>query len=248
MKRITSIFLCVLLLLSVLCTASATEPTIIVNDSAHLLTDAQIQKLTEHALALRDEFDIDVLILTIDSLDGKSAQDYADDYLDYNGYSPDAIVFLLAMGSRDWYISTAGKAIRAFNDSDLARTRENIIPYFSSGRYYDGFSRWLSYLENCFAGDTHVNERSTSTTILISTIFGLIVALITVGCMLYAMKTARPQRNATNYIRRGSYMLTRDRDYFLYSRVTKTRKPEPNSSTTHTSSSGRSHGGGGGKF
>lgn len=248
MKRITSIFLCLLLILSISCIATASDGTLIVNDSAHLLTDTQIQKLTEHALALKTEYGIDVLILTLDSLDDKSAQDYADDYLDYNGYSPDAIVFLLAMGSRDWHISTAGTAIRAFNDHDLSRTREDIVPYFSDGLYYDGFSRWLSYLDTCFSSKTSTPAERGSHIALVSVIFGFVVALITVGCMLATMKTSRAQRNATSYIRSGSYCLTRDRDYFLYSRVSKTRKPEPSSSKTHTSSSGRSHGGGGGKF
>lgn len=248
MKRITSIFLCLLLLVSIPCIAMASDNTVIVNDGAHLLTDTQIQKLTEHALALKNEYGIDVLILTLDSLDGKSAQDYADDYLDYNGYSPDAIVLLLCMGTRDWHISTAGTAIRTFTDRDLSRTREDIIPYFSDGRYYDGFSRWLSYLDSCFSSETNTPTARGSHIALVSIIFGLVVALVTVGFMLFRMKTSRAQRNATSYIRRGSYRLTRDHDYFLYSRVSKTRKPEPSSSTTHTGSSGTSHGGGGGKF
>lgn len=68
------------------------------------------------------------------------------------------------------------------------------------------------------------------------------------------MNTARAQSGAQNYMIPGTYNLKRYQDIFLYSNVSRQRKPEHNSSgggggsSVHRSSSGRSHGGGRGGF
>ena len=57
----------------------------------------------------------DVIVVTVASLDGKTAESYADDYFDFNGYGlgqdRDGILLLLSMEDRDWAISTHGFAL-----------------------------------------------------------------------------------------------------------------------------------------
>jgi len=66
------------------------------------------------------------------------------------------------------------------------------------------------------------------------------------------MNTKKPMHSAEDYLTEGTYRLTRSQDLFLYSNLTKTPRPQQNTSGsgsgTHRSSSGRSHGGRGGKF
>ena len=71
--------------------------------------------------------------------------------------------------------------------------------------------------------------------------------------MRLRMNTAKPKGTAMEYIKKGSFKLTSEKDIFMYSTVTKKAKPKDNDnsaggSTTHVSSSGSEHGGGGGSF
>ena len=91
----------------------------------------------------------------------------------------------------------------------------------------------------------------------ISSLIGLLVALVV--CLIFKgqLRSVMSKPFAFDYIKEGSFNLTRVRDIYLYRRVRKTRKPEPTKSSgggggggssVHFSSSGHSHGGGGGHF
>ena len=87
-----------------------------------------------------------------------------------------------------------------------------------------------------------------SRNIIISIAIGFVIALIVVSSMKQKLKTVELQRDATTYVKQGSMQVNVERDFFLYSTITRVAKPKNNGSSTHTSSSGRSHGGGGGRF
>ena len=55
-------------------------------DDADLLTDSEEQELNTELDEISEKQQCDVVVVTKNSLDGKSAQDYADDFFDYNGY------------------------------------------------------------------------------------------------------------------------------------------------------------------
>lgn len=81
-KRILLLLLCFSLLLPV--TVHAANPKVI--DDADLLTNQETDLLESSAQSLADTYQMDVVILTVDSLGGKTSEAYADDYFDYNGY------------------------------------------------------------------------------------------------------------------------------------------------------------------
>lgn len=151
MKKILPLFFVLILLLSL--PVRAAQPKVI--DRAGLLTDAQAAELEESAQALAERYQMDVVILTVDSLGRKSAEAYADDYFDENGYgigsSHSGILFLLSMEERDWAISTCGNAIRAVTDYGVESIFSSIASYLSDDRYYEAFSRYLQELERYFA-------------------------------------------------------------------------------------------------
>jgi uncharacterized membrane protein YgcG len=90
---------------------------------------------------------------------------------------------------------------------------------------------------------------------------GLIAALIGTGIMKSKNKSVRSKYDADRYVERGSFNLRDHRDYFLYSRTSRSARPKETErssggggghggsfsggSSTHTSSSGATHGGGG---
>lgn len=209
----------------------------------------------------KDKFD--VVILTVKSLDGKSAQDYADDYYDNNDYGLDneksGVLFLVSKGDRKYHISTKGAGIKAFTDYGIGRIKEEIKPYLSDGDYFNACDEFLNITKDFVKAykdgtpyDTD-NPYNEEIDYVILEVIALVIALISVGIMRLRMNTAKPKGTAMEYIKKGSFKLTSEKDIFMYSTVTKTAKPKDNDnsaggSTTHVSSSGSEHGGGGGSF
>ena len=243
MKKLCFFLACLFLLVAFTVTVHAAPDRLI--DEADLLTVQQEASL-EHALdAVSKEYEMDVVIVTTDSLGGKSAQDYADDYYDQNGYADDGVLLLVSMGHRDWSVSTSGKCIRAFNDSALDTIEADVIPCLSRGDYDEAFSRFAqlcsSTMDAYEAGPSEVS-------LVICIAVGIIVAFVATGSMKGQLKSVRAQADARNYVTPGSLQLTKHLDLFLYRNVSRRARPQNNSSGSHSSSSGRSHGGRSGKF
>lgn len=55
-------------------------------DRADLLSELEEEELEARLDEISERQQADVVVVTVNSLDGKSAQDYADDFYDYNGY------------------------------------------------------------------------------------------------------------------------------------------------------------------
>lgn len=85
---------------------------------------------------------------------------------------------------------------------------------------------------------------------------GAAVTFVVLFVLVRQLRTVRAKNRAQDYIREGSFRITRMNDLFLYRTVTrrKIERPENNGpggsggSTIHTTSSGRSAGGRGGSF
>ncbi len=277
MKKLCSFMLCLLLMLSLTIPAMADKMPRVV-DYAGLLTQSEVDQLEEKIDSLSDSCQLDVVIVTVDDLEGKTVQEYADDYYDENpyGYGDDrtGILFLLSMGTREWYMSTCGEARYIFTDYGLELLGDTVVPYLSEGKYYEAFGLWLDQIPNlCEAyrngrpvdgyvqpddyypdsGDEIIYyEKETKPNHFISLVIGAIVALVVVLIMRSQMNTAKQQPHAVDYLKNDSYHLRTCRDLYLYSRVTKRPKSENKSSgggsSVHRSSGGRSHGGRGGRF
>lgn len=249
MKKLISVLLCLVLCMGLTLTASAAEyPPVF--DKAGVLSDSDAQFLAERAQEVSLEAGIDIVILTVPSLEGKSAQDYADDYYDYNGYRDNGVIFLLAMAEREYHISTSGTVIDVLTDDVLYNMEESFLPYLSDGEYDDAFLDFINTVA-VYTIDDPVGDALVS--IFFGSIAGLVVAGISLLVMRMGMNTKVSQYAAGDYLKDSTYNLNRNTDMFLYSQVSKRRKPENNNtggggSTVHRSSSGRTHGGRGGKF
>ena len=111
-------------------------------DDADLLTDIEEQTVQAEIEMTIDKLSMDIIVVTTDDFHGKSAQDYADDYYDENGfgygdsYGP-GVLFLIDMYNREIYLSTAGQAIIAFSDWEIDQILDEIYYWVSNGRYHD---------------------------------------------------------------------------------------------------------------
>ncbi len=274
MKRLLSLVLLAMVLVGALIPGVQASDLPLVVDNAGLMDAEQIQLLEELAQSLRDTYQMDVVILTTNTLDGKTPQAYADDFYDEQGYGCgedfSGLLLLLSMEDRDWYISTCGRAIDAFTDYGIQQSMSESLAYFSGGSYYFGFAAWLNELPRFFraynAGmpidksepfrplPQEPQVSSQGPDLFFSLFLGVLAGGITLGVMRYSMNTKRSQAGASDYLAQDTYRLQNRMDLFLYSRTRKTPRSSSSSgggrggSSTHRSSSGRSHGGRGGKF
>ena len=77
MKKLTSALLGILLIFALCIGAAAAEPKIV--DKADLLSGYEESVLEQVAQQFVSDYAIDVVIVTVDGLDGKSGDAYADD-------------------------------------------------------------------------------------------------------------------------------------------------------------------------
>ncbi len=238
MKRLVLLLTAAALMLMLAVGVSASLP--FVADHAQLLTESEQADLEEQAVSLWQQCGVEAVILTVNTLNGKTPGDFADDYYDTQGYGENGLLLLLSMEERDWYISTTGSVTDKLRGGDIDRCMEGCLPCFSAGDYYEGFSLWLTDLPNYLKTE----EKSSGVNLWISLIVGLAAAGMVLGIMCYCMNTRRRQYSAGVYMEENSFRLKGHLDLFLYSTVAKRAKPKNNS----TSSGGRSRGGGGGKF
>lgn len=247
-------------------------------DNADLLTAEEEEDL-EAQLRDYSEFDsFDIVVLTVDSLDGKTAEAYADDYYDYNGYgygnNHDGCLFLISMDEREWHLSTTGFGITALTDAGIDYIGDSCLSDLSSGDYYSAFCTY-SYIVNDFVNqaqtgdaydydnlDDYDSSYSSSdsssdgrefglgTVAIGGLIGGAVISLIVMSVLKGKMKTVYHKAQANDYLVQDSLSVTSAHDVFVTSHVTKTAKESKSSggSSTHTGSSGTSHGGGGGRF
>lgn len=239
-------------------------------DNADLLTDDEQQELEEKLDEISERQQCDVAVVTVNSLEGKSAQDYADDFFDYNGYGygdeDSGILFLIGMDDRKWAFTTYGYGITAFTDYGQEHMNEEILPYLKDGEYREAFFEYAilcdDFLSRARAGQPYDVDSCEEQPGVFTVIFwgvadlliGLIIALIIALVKKSKLKSVKKQVAANVYKKPGSMTVTKKEDRYINSVVTHRiihRDDDNHSSggsTTHVSSSGRSHGGSSGSF
>ncbi|MEY8319924.1 TPM domain-containing protein [Lachnospiraceae bacterium 46-61] len=238
-------------------------------DEAELLYYNEETELLYKLDEISERQQVDIVVLTIPSLEGVSSMKYADDFYDNNGYgfgdNNDGILFLISMEERDWYISTTGYGIIAITDENIEYMSERFLNDLSEGEYLEAFTTFAELcddfitqakMNHSYNGDS-ISKKPYGFASNFAITFGIafIISLIITGTMKRKLKTIHHQSAADIYIKKDSMRITRKNDLFLYRHIDRVKKPENNQpnqhsrvSHTHTSSSGRTHGGRGGKF
>ena len=259
MRKVWILILMLVLCLNIMSPVFATEAMPRVMDQADLLTDSEETELLQKLDSISAGQGMDVVVVTTDSLDGKTPTAYADDFYDDNGYSEDGVLLLVSMEDRDWWISTSGYGITAFTDAGIKYIGNRITDSLSGEEYAQAFTIYADqcdkFIVQAKSGDPYDTHNlpkepfDVKTTLLVSAGIGFLLAVVIVTIMKSQLKSVRKKAGASDYVKAGSMNVTHRQDLFLYRDVQKREKPKSSSgSSTHTSSSGRTHGGGGGKF
>ncbi len=90
-----------------------------VYDDAALLTPEEIETLESELDAAGEKTGWNMLMLTTDDTNGKTTQEYADDFFDAIAENGDGVALLIDMQNREICISTGGIAIRYLTDARI---------------------------------------------------------------------------------------------------------------------------------
>ena len=223
-------------------------------DDAKLLSQDEINELKVNIENFRENYNMDVVIVTSNDLQGKTPRDYADDYYDYNGYglgdNKSGLLLLIDMDDRKIWISTSGDAIEYFTDNRIDSIVNDISKYLSNEELTD----IQYYIDNGVPEGqyTYSEEEHTLKVLLIALGVSAVVAGLTCIIVVNSYKNSKSV-SSINYVDNNSIVFTKRRDTFVNTFTTKTKIEKNNSgggngSSTHRSSSGNTHGGGGGSF
>lgn len=251
-KKFLSVLLALILCFTLIPSVLADSSKSVVYDQEDLFGDADTDMLNAKLAELCNTYNVDVAIVTAPSLDGKTAQEYADDFYDENGIgqgdAKGGILLMISSTERKWAISTAGYGIYAFTDDDLEYISDNFVPYLSDGDWY---SACTSFIKDCgpclvaaedddqpydpdgFDNDYDDNYEPVSDGSYFSVawlgmalIIGLLASIIGMSVMKSGMKSVSMRESATDYLRAGSFRPGRQQDLFLYHTVTMTARPK----------------------
>lgn len=230
-------------------------------DFADLYSDQEESKLYYEVNEFISQYDMDLVVVTIDSNDKATPAAYSDDFYDYNefgiGSGRDGLLFLIDMDNREIYMSTCGKAIAVYNDYRINTALDAVYTYMSSKDYYSGTSSFISLISNYASSGVSNNYEYEEVDEAIPwfTIF-IISSIVTVIGMIILVRMNKMVRKAVSskeYLVKDTMKILHVSERYLGSSVTKVRIQHDSSSSgggssTHISSSGSSHGGGGHKF
>lgn len=237
-------------------------------DEAGLLSGEEAATLLKTLEEISERRQVEVAVVTVNDIGGKTPTEFADDFYDYNGYgygeNDDGILLLLNMGERDWAITTYGRATEIFSEhrQNSIMQDSGVLSYLGSGDYYRAFETFAhecdemiglgaevggydggySYDWAVSEVPTHYNAEKKSLPflkILTCILLGFVAAFVIMKIVSAPLKSVKSKSGADDYML-GSAKITDARDVFLYSNITKTRIDTDSGNHHSGSSSGGS--------
>lgn len=221
------------------------DEEVLVYDQAGLLSDTEAAALNEKLLEISEEYEAQIIIATIDTLDDGDIDGFVEDFYDDMefgyGRDHDGVLLLVCMDPREYRILSNGFAADALEDEQIEAIGEAIASDLSDDEYTDAFDVFADqcdyYLDGYLNGFPFNSTENLAIALVIGLVAGVIVALVLKG----QLKSVRKQNQANVYVKPGSMQITSSSDLFLYRDVTRTEKE---SSKSSDSDSSRNVGGG----
>lgn len=244
-----------------------------VYDFADLFTDYEEKELYSDITEFISDSNLDMAIVTIDSNNKHSAENYAYDFYDYNyfgvGDTHDGVLFLIDMDTREMYIATTGEAILLYSDARIDKILDATYEEIANKRYYECADKFIEKAEYYFRlgvpnsnkdytinsnGDYVRKNKVIEFEEYFATLFlAFFIALTIVFIMKSKHKTVKKATTAWTYMHNP--VITNRADTFLTTHTSRVYDPPVSSSSgggggssISSGSSGRSHGGGGRRF
>lgn len=229
-----------------------------VQDDAGLLTSDEEDALEAECGRLFQIHGTGVYIVTTPNFGGGDIKDWQRQVFSQYGLGADSagsgVMLAISMAERDWGLVGFGSAQEAFSTYARERLGSLILDDLSDGEFYEAFSGYLSiaddYLSAAEEGKPYTEQHRYREGWRFPVIFGvsfllsLGVSAAVVIVWRKGMNTRVRQEGAMEYLKAGSFHLSNQSDLFLYHTVSRTKRPENNSSggsgSMHSDSSGTS--------
>lgn len=225
-------------------------------DNGGLFDEDEREALEQTLASFRDEWQMDLGIMTTDDAGGKSTERLADDFYDGNGLGigsdHSGALFVIDMDNREIHVSTLGKMAGYLTDERIGKVLDAAYGYVSDGDYAEGANAAVKqidrYMEAGIPANQHDFIRSDYRPSLrwYEVVFAFVAAGTTAALPCIATvnryKMKKEQKQALNY--RFSYRGNSEfqyhlvNDLFLNRMVTQRRIPR----NTGSSGSGRGPG------
>ncbi len=224
-------------------------------DDAQILTDSEWEDLENKAAEISDEYDCGIYVVIVEDFNdfGTSPEvasdNIYDDYALGYGRQDSAIMLLLSMEERDFWLDDYGEyASEAMTDYGRETLEEAMLDDLGDDQWYDGLDDFLDQAEIVLGGyeSGETVDTPLSTQLLKSYGFALIIGLvIALGiCTVFKnqMKTAVKATSASEYVSPFGATILLRQDQYTHTTRRERRIERDNDS------GGSNDSGGGGKF
>jgi len=239
-------------------------------DEVGVLSEAQATELA----AMLDEISIrqnfDVVVAVTNSMDTNNPRLYAADFYEQQGFgfgqSLDGIILMIALEpQRNFAVVTTGYGQYAFTNDGMIFLEDLFLPDLRNDRFFEAFTAYANavddFVTRARAGDRFdtrnipltPEQRSEARiwAVVISVGLAAIIAGAVVASWTRQLKSVKSRDFACDYVRKGSFALTMQRDIFLYRNIRRIPRQQNNGGGGRggfSSSSGRSFSGRSGRF
>ena len=248
MKRLFTLILALALCLSLAVSVSAAQMPLLV-DAADLLSDWEEEQTLQRLEQVREELQVELVIVTMESLGGYSADAVIEAFYDEYayGYGPDrdGVCLLVSMAEREYRILCNNYCATAITPDERDSIGNDVASFLSGGDYFGAFDEFIDGCVYQIKGERNGFPFNFVLSLGVSLAIGFVVALIATGIMRAKLRSVRTQSAAREYIKPGSMQLTRSTDLFLYRTMDRRRKPQNTSSGSRGGGGGGRHVGGG---
>lgn len=222
MKKLSVCLLAMLLVCLLAVNVSATDGKVRLIDDGGLLTDSEEKQISEALNKISNEFEYDVVIKTVETIgEYTSEARFAQNAFTSGGYGmgeeKSGVILVIFRSERRAYIEFFGEKRLPEGTALL----EELVPALKNDNYASACLQFTDLVDGKLSFPWLRN-------IAIAAVIGIVVALIATGAMKGKLKSVRFRANAREYIRGGSFKLTRERDLYLYSTITRVPRPKSN--------------------
>lgn len=138
-------------------------------DQAGLFSADEAEDLEEQIAGIMQGTNMDLVVVTTEDAQGKSARDYADDFYDEGGFGvgkdASGVLFLIDMDNREICISTAGAMQRFLTDSRIESMLDHAYDCVQQGDYAGAASKMvgetLSWYHKGIPGGQYTYDKDT---------------------------------------------------------------------------------------
>lgn len=215
-----------------------------VQDDAGLLTMDEEKALESECRRLYKIYGTGVYIVTTPNFGRGDIKDWQRRIFSQYDLGADCggsgVMLAISMAERDWGLVGFGSAQEAFSTYARERLGDLILDDLSDGEFYNAFSGYLSiaddYLSAAEEGKPYTEQHRYREGWRFPVIFGaafllsLGISAAVVLAWKKGMNTRVRQTGAMEYLKAGSFYLSKKSDLFLYHTVSRTKKPEQKSS------------------